>query len=109
MTTQLAAYMAIMPSRTSLNEDGGVPLSHYREHADRCHGVAFHCKCGAFWVSPLEAVIEELKRRGLGDENTGVRAVVKFSQRPCPKCGGPARQTTPAWAPDPRRKEPGAG
>lgn len=84
-------------------DEYSVPLSHYRQHADRCHGVAFHCKCGGYWVSPLETVIDELTRRGLGSENTGIRAVVQFSQRPCPSCGGQARETTPAWAPEPER------
>ncbi len=89
-----------------MTADPGVPLAHYRQHAPRCHGVAFHCKCGGYWVSSLETVIEELTRRGLGNENTGIRAVVKFSQRPCPECGGPATETRPAWAPEPERSAP---
>lgn len=53
--------------------DPGVPLAHYRQHNASVR--LFYLICQDERTLPLEAVIERLKARGLGEENTGIRAV----------------------------------
>lgn len=76
----------------------GVELAHYREHAG-C-GVLFYCQalgCGHGWRVELEAVIERLKARGVGDERTGIRAVGRLAEKPCPRCGALGFETRPGF------------
>lgn len=80
------------------DDDRGVPLSHYlRHHPDA--GVRFHCDgCGASYDVPVAQVVERLKARGLGGEETGVREVAKLSTRPCARCGAKKWVTRPAFS-----------
>lgn len=65
--------------------DPGIPLAHYREHGA---GVLLICEaCGDLQHLGLEAVIKRLVARGVGDENTGIRAVARLTRGPCKKCG----------------------
>jgi hypothetical protein len=76
------------------NEDGGVELAHYRQHG---FGVRLTCLgCMQHRDFALEAVIERLVARGVGDEHTGIRAVARFVRTPCARCGGVRFETTPA-------------
>ena len=43
----------------------------------------------------LEAVIERLRLRGIGGEETGIRAVAGFTREPCPRCGGKRFESRP--------------
>jgi hypothetical protein len=79
----------------ALPPNPGVPLAHYRQHKA---GVRLTCLgCMHRRELPLEAVIERLKARGLGDETTGIMAVADFVRRPCPRCGGERFETAPAF------------
>ena len=81
---------------TRPDDDPGVPLDHYRQHAG-C-GVRFCCQACAWSADvALEAVIARLERRRLGDARTGIRAVARLSHRPCPRCGAQAWDTRPAF------------
>lgn len=66
----------------------GIPISFYlANHPD---GV-LHLSCRTCFYSmtyPFERIVEELKARGLGDENTGVLAVGPMMQGLCPGCEG---------------------
>jgi hypothetical protein len=76
-----------------LTFDPGVPLSHYRQHEA---GVLLICESCVYVRSlPLEAVISRLVERGVGDENTGTRAVAKLTRGPCPECGARNWTTRP--------------
>jgi hypothetical protein len=56
-------------------------------------GVRFHCRgCQASHDVPVSRVVERLKARGLGDEQTGVRAVAWLADHPY-DAGLPARQS----------------
>ncbi len=75
--------------------DPGVPLAHYRQHNARVRLCCLDCQHHR--ELPVEAVIERLKVRGLGDENTGIRAVAGFVAVPCPRCAGLRFQTMPSF------------
>lgn len=78
--------------------DPGVPLGHYLQHHPSST-VRFHCDgCQASHDVPVEQVVERLKARGLGGEDTGVREVAKFSTRPCARCGAMKWVTRPAFS-----------
>ena len=49
-------------------------------------------------VLPLEALIDRLRARGLGDETTGIKAVAAFVTEPCRRCGGGRFETRPSFA-----------
>jgi hypothetical protein len=75
----------------------GVPLSHYLTHAG-C-AVRFHCaKCHRGFDVALDDVIARLRRRGLGDEHTGICAVGRLADRTCDRCGARRWETRPAFA-----------
>ena len=77
-------------------QEPGVPLSHYRQHQA---GVMLCCGgCENVRILELEAVIDGLKARGLGDEATGIRAVSRFMTQPC-SCGARRWTSQPAWRP----------
>lgn len=85
--------------------DSGVPLAHYCQHNA---GVRLFCLgCLHHRELPLEAVIERLKVRGLGDESTGIRAVAGFVAIPCPRCAGLRFQTMPSFPKGPGGAWPG--
>ena len=73
----------------------GVPLAHYRQHRA---SVRVTCRdCQLHRDLPLEAVIERLVARGVGDENTGIRSLAGLVRRPCGRCGGKRFVVTPAF------------
>lgn len=78
-------------------DEPGVPLAHYlRDH----HGVTvrFHCEaCGRSFDTPLSDVVERLKARGLGDEQTGIREVSRHADKPC-RCGAMKWTTRPGFS-----------
>ena len=78
------------------NDSPGVPLAHYRQHgAD----VLLTCiDCIDHRVLPLEALIDRLRARGLGDETTGVKTVAGFVTAPCGRCGGARFESRPNFA-----------
>jgi hypothetical protein len=78
----------------------GVPLAHYRQHGA---GVRLTClDCMGHRDLPLEGVIKRLKVRGLGDDETGIRAVAGFVSAPCPTCAGRRFETAPAFPTRPK-------
>lgn len=80
------------------DNDPGVPLSHYLDDHSGV-GVRFTCQgCQASHDVPVAAVIERLKARGLGDEQTGIREVAKVAERPCARCGAMRWETRPAFS-----------
>jgi hypothetical protein len=84
--------------------DDGVPLSHYLAHGD-LYGLRFEClACQESFDVPLSEVVAKLKSQGLGDENTGVKAVGRLSTRPCGRCGAVRWMTRPAHHPRPPRE-----
>ena len=78
------------------DDSPGVPLAHYRQHgAD----VLLTCiDCIDHRVLPLEALIDRLRARGLGDETTGVKAVAAFVAAPRRRCGGHRFESRPSFA-----------
>lgn len=82
-----------------MNEDDGVPLAHYIEnHPDA--GVQFNCQaCAAHRNYPIPDVVAWLRRAGLGDEQTGVRALARLRRRPC-ACGAVRWESRPAFRMD---------
>jgi hypothetical protein len=80
-----------------MRDDPGVPLRHYmREHPGS--GVRFCCTgCMASHDVPVARVVKRLQVRGLGGEETGVRAVAWFAERPCARCGAMRWETAPAF------------
>lgn len=78
----------------------GVPLGDYRGIAI---GVRITCLgCMRHQDVDLETTIARLEARGVGGERTGVRAVAKFVNQPCLRCGGTRFETTPAFPAGPR-------
>ena len=78
----------------------GVPLAHYRQHND---GVTLTClDCTQHRTFGLEAVIGRLVARGLGGEQTGVKAVAGFVREPCPRCRGSRFESRPYFPPIPK-------
>jgi hypothetical protein len=78
----------------------GVPLADYRPLGA---AVRLTCRdCKQHRDLDLEAVIERLEVRGVGDERTGIRALAGLVRRPCARCGGWRFVTTPAFAPSAR-------
>jgi hypothetical protein len=76
-------------------DDSGVPLAHYRQHGA---SVLLTClDCMGRRTLPLEAVIERLKARGVGDERTGIIGLARYVRNPCPRCGGSRFQTAPSF------------
>lgn len=74
----------------------GVPLEHYRRH--RGCGVLFHCTgCQKHWAVPIDDVVRRLEQRRLGGEQTGIKAVAQFVEKPCPRCGGFKFETRPGF------------
>ena len=71
----------------------GVPLAQYRQHRGQ-----FELTC-LDWMQwrrfNLEAVIERLRWRGDGGEQTGIKAVAGFTREPCPRCGGKRFESRP--------------
>lgn len=100
MRTAFAARLTFEPSErersrnmTSKDFDPGVPLSHYRQHKA---GVLLICDaCNDLQHLPLEAVIARLVDRGVGNEDTGIRAVAKLTRGSCKKCGARSWTTVP--------------
>jgi hypothetical protein len=79
-----------------MRDDPGVPLAHYLQHPGA--GVRFHCRaCQASHDVPVARVVGRLKAHGLGDEQTGVRAVAWLADQPCARCGAVRWETTPAF------------
>jgi hypothetical protein len=80
-----------------MRDDPGVPLAHYlNDHQGA--GVRFYCRaCHASHDVPVGRVVERLKARGLGGEETGVRAVARLADQPCARCGAMKWETTPAF------------
>lgn len=79
------------------NDDPGVSLFHYRQHQAR---VGLICRdCHLHRSLDLEAVIARLIARGVGDAETGVRAIAKFVNARCPRCGGKRFETRPEFPP----------
>jgi len=77
--------------------DPGVPLSHYVANHPTA-GVRFTCEaCQASHDVPVADVVARLRARGLGDEQTGIRAVASFAERPCQRCGAMRWSTRPAF------------
>ncbi len=77
-------------------DPAGVPLAHYRQHRA---GVRLTCRdCKLHRDLSLDAVIERLKARGVGDETTGIVGLAELVRQPCPRCGGQRFVTAPAWA-----------
>lgn len=73
----------------------GVPLAHYVGHGA---GVRFSCNgCQASHDVLAIKVVARLQARGLGGPETGVRAVARLSDRPCPRCGARRWETRPAF------------
>lgn len=80
-----------------MTEDDGVPLSHYRQHKA---GVLLICgPCAKSRTLDLEAVILRLIERGHGNAETGIRAVARFVEGPCPHCGARKWETRPDFPP----------
>jgi hypothetical protein len=78
----------------------GVPLAHYRQHNG---AVTLTClDCMRYRRFDLEAVIRRLEARGLGGEQTGVKAVAGFVREPCPRCGGARFESRPHFPPMPK-------
>lgn len=73
--------------------DPGVPLGHYRQHKANvlliCNG------CALSRSLPLDAVVARLQARGVGGDETGIRAVARLTNRPCPRCGKTDFQSRP--------------
>lgn len=79
------------------DDDPGVPLGHYL-HQHPGSGVRFYCRaCAASYDAPVAAVVERLKARALGGEQTGVREVARLSTQPCRRCGAVRWETSPAF------------
>jgi hypothetical protein len=76
--------------------DDGVPLSHYlSDHPDTA--VRFGCTaCQRSQDLDLPLVLARLKARRIGDERTGIRALARLADRPCPRCGAMRWETRPA-------------
>lgn len=73
-----------------------VPLAHYRTHAG-C-GVTLQCRgCGLLRDFDLETVIARLDARGLDGAGIGIKDVAAHVNQPCPRCGGRAFDSRPAW------------
>lgn len=78
------------------DRDTGVELAHYLLDGRCC--VRFSCMgCQMARDFPVQQVIDRLKARGLGGERTGIRAVARFVEKPCPRCNGFRFETTPGW------------
>lgn len=77
----------------------GVPLHLYRK--DRANVLLICDACNLTRAFPLEDVIQRLKERGVGDENTGIRSVALHTRGPCPRCGKREWQTRPQFPPIP--------
>lgn len=72
--------------------DPGVPLAQYSGQADvllMCNG------CTYVRSLPLGQVIARLRERGVGDAQTGIRAVARLMTGPCPRCGAWKWETRP--------------
>ncbi len=77
-------------------QNPGVPLAHYRQHGG---GVRLTCVARMRHRDlPLEPVIARLEARGVGNAQTGIKAVAAFVTAPCPSCGGRHFETAP-WFP----------
>jgi hypothetical protein len=75
----------------------GVPLAYYLQHHPAC-AVRFYCAgCHASHEESVMHVVERLKAQRLGDERTGVRAVARFADEPCARCGARRWETRPSW------------
>lgn len=84
-------------------ESPGVSLAHYRQHRG---GVTLTClDCLDHRTFDLEAVIRRLEMRGIGGEQTGVRAVAGYVREPCPQCGGDRFESRPHFPQRPKGKE----
>lgn len=82
---------------TALRDDQspGVPLTHLRQHDA---GVRLYCRgCALTRDLDLERVIARLELRGVGGASTGIREVARYVREPCPRCGGRAFETVPAF------------
>lgn len=87
-----------------------VAIEHYRTHPG-C-GVQLHCLgCQLTRDYDLESVIARLDARGLDGARVGIKAVADHVTEPCPRCGGTAFESRPAWrrAEDVDRSGPYAG
>jgi hypothetical protein len=75
--------------------DPGIPLAYYlANHPD---GVVDLACAYCFYRRhiPFERMVEELKARGIGDEQTGIIAVGGLMKGICPKCEGTRWQSWP--------------
>lgn len=71
----------------------GVPLDHYRQHRGAVELTCLTCMDRRTF--DLEAVICRLAARGVGNDQTGIRAVAGFVREPCPRCGGTCFESRP--------------
>ena len=94
--------MALAPTATATDSkpmrptfDPGVPLAYYRQPGD---GLRLTClDCMGHRDTALEPVIRRLEVRGLGDANTGIKAVAGFVTAPCRSFGGSRFETSPCF------------
>jgi hypothetical protein len=86
----VARWQAVSPATPA-----GVPLAAYR--ANRADVLLTCLDC--FWRLTIdrEVVITRLQARGVGGEDTGIKAVAEFVTRRCPRCGGLRFDTCPAF------------
>lgn len=77
----------------------GVPLIDLLAADPKCR-VLFSCRdCMLCFMLPIAQVVRGLQARGDGDASTGVRAVARFTRKPCARCGGRRFETRPAYSP----------
>jgi hypothetical protein len=80
-----------------MDDDAGVPLSHYRVHGADVLLICLDCQ--RQWTVPLEEVIERLESRGLDGSNVGIRELRRYLTAPCSRCGSGRIETRPAFPP----------
>jgi hypothetical protein len=74
----------------------GRPLRDWLTNS-QVEGVDLHCgACGGVETIPIQAMIDGLKAKGLGDENTGIADVASFMTKPH-RCGKVAWSSRPVW------------
>lgn len=80
--------------------DPGVPLAHYRKHSAAVNLTCLDCM--QHRVFELGAIIRRLSARGVGGEQTGVRAVAGFVRQPCTRCVGMRFESRPDFPQRPK-------
>jgi len=77
----------------------GIPIAYYlANHPETAVELAC-AHCNNRKVVPFAEMVEQLKARGLGDENSGILEIGPMMKAPCMRCEGVRWVSRPWWPP----------